>query len=260
MRREERTALEARLRAHYGHAQDPDPDPEDVSRLSALCAAEARRAGGPRPGAWEFLATQARFVRPDCWLAPVLCLGGSLLLGGAEVDAAGSLLAMSLAGLALSCALLAGVVSDKGHRMMELEGACAFNAQAAACARLLVLGGASALTLLLCALACSAVQPLWLLCAHAAAPYFVSCAGGLLVARRTPSPDSLAATVAWALAVCAACAVLHSVAPGVLQAGSEGLWCAAAALSALWCVREVALWLRYAARPFEPAKASPATL
>ena len=252
MRREERAALEARLRAHYGTA--PQTSPDDVSRLATLCAAEARRTRAARPGTLAFLAVQVRFVRPGCWLALAACLACAALVSSGPADPTGELLAMSLTGLVLSCVLLAGLVSDKGHHMMELEGACAFNAQAVACARLAILGCASALTLLACALACSATQPLWLLAAHAAAPYFVSCAGGLLVARRTSSPDSFAATAAWALAACAACAVLHSIAPGVLQNGSEGLWYAAAALSALWCAHEAALWLRHAARPFEPAQ------
>lgn len=137
---------------------------------------------------------------------------------------------MSLIGLVLSLTLLTGLVSAKGHNMVELEGACAFNAHAVACARLTVLGCASALTLFACALLCASAQPLWLLAAHAAAPYFLSCA------------------------------VLHSVTPVLLQAGSAGVWCVAAATSALWCVRETALWLRHAACPFEPARAWSAAL
>ncbi len=252
MRREERAALEARLRAHYG--APPPPRPDDVSRLAALCAAEARRARAPRPSALAFLAVQVRFVRPGCWLALAACHACAALVSGGAADSTSELLVMSLTGLVLSCALLVGLVSDRGHHMMELEGACAFNAHAVACARLAILGCASALTLLACALACSAAQPFRLLVAHAAAPYFVSCAGGLLVARRTSSTDSLAAATAWALAVHAACAVLHSMAPGALQACSEGFWYVAAALSALWCAYEAALWLRYAARPFELAQ------
>lgn len=258
MRREESAALEARLRTHYGAA--PQTGPDEVHRLAALCAAEARRARAARPSMFAFLAVQARFVRPGCWLALAACLVCAALVSGGPAGPTGELLVMSLTGLVLSCVLLAGLVSDKGHHMMELEGACVFNAHAVACARLAILGCASALTLLACALFCSATQPLWLLAAHAAAPYFVSCAGGLLVARRTPSPDSLAATTAWTLAVCAACAVLHSAAPGALQTGSEGLWYVAAALSAVWCAHEVTLWLRHAARPVEPAQARAAAL
>ncbi len=258
MRREERAALEVRLRAHY--AASARPDPADVERVAALCAEEARRVRAARPSALAFLASQVRFVRPGCWLVLAGCIAGAALLSGGEADPTGELLAMSLIGLVLSLTLLTGLVSAKGHNMMELEGACAFNAHAVACARLVILGCASALTLFACALLCASAQPLWLLAAHAAAPYFLSCAGGLLVARRSSSTGALGATVTWSLGVCAACAVLHSVTPVLLQAGSAGVWCAAAALSALWCVRETALWLRHAARPFEPARARSAAL
>lgn len=191
-----------------------------------------------------------------CWLVAAACVALACWAASRGVDGSGALLVMSLAGLALALACLPALVSAKACGMAELEGSCAFNAHAVACARLLVLGGASALALLACALACSALQPLWLLAAHAAAPYLACCAGGLLVARRTSSADAMGATVAWCLASCAGFAVLHTAFPGVLDAASEGLWYAALAVSAAWFWREAALWLDQAARPLEPSPAA----
>lgn len=262
MRREERMRMEALLRGHYREGDaavraDAGEVRARASRVAALAVAEAARTA-PLPSVRAFLAAQVSFMRARlgavfaCWAAcVVLCA-----LRGADGSAA--LLGMTFAGSVLALVCLPEAVGSRAHGMVELEGSCAFNAHAVACARLAVMGCASVAALLVGAALCAGTRPVWAAVAHALVPYFVSCAGGLLVARRAASADAMAFVLAWAGMVCALCGLAFVTAPALYAAASDGVWLLSALASALWCAREVARSLEQAAAPFEQVVSSSA--
>ena len=138
--------------------------------------------------------------------------------------------------------------------MDELEGSCVFNAHAVFCARLAVFGCASALACAVGVVLCADESPAWALLAHAAAPYFASCAGGLLVARHVSSTSAGAATLLWASLVGVLCVVVWTVRPALYGQAASGVWVVAAVAAALWCAREVSCWLRATRAPAEPTR------
>ena len=83
--------------------------------------------------------------------------------------------------------------------------------------------------------------------AYALAPYFVSAAGGLALARRVATADAAVAAVAWSAGVCALCLLLRAALPGVYEAGALGMWAAVSTAGAIWLAREAVGWLRLCA-------------
>ena len=245
MRREERSSLEARLCASLRPPETPAP-----SALHAAVRAAAV-SSGPRLSAAGFLACQVRFVRPRCWASFAVCLVLCGFVARAPANASATLVSLSGLGAALALCSLPEMVSARTDNMDELEGSCVFNAHAVFCARLVIFGCASALVCAVGVLLCTGAGPAWALLAHATAPYFASCAGGLLVARRVSSASAGMATLLWAALVGMLCAVAWTLEPGLYGQAASGVWVAAAVVAALWCAREVGCWLRATAEPAE---------
>ena len=130
--------------------------------------------------------------------------------------------------------------------MAELEYACRFDCRAVALARLIVLGCSDVVTVTAIALAAPVMlgaDPFASL-VHACVPYFLSCAGALLVARRCPSSQALALSCAWALLVIAGTYAAFSLVPDAYAQASTWAWALVAAGSLGWAAHEVRTWIR----------------
>lgn len=79
---------------------------------------------------------------------------------------------------------------------------------------------------------------------HACVPYFLSCAGALLVARRCPSSQALALSCAWALLVIVGTYAAFSLVPDAYAQASTWAWALVAAGSLGWAAHEVRTWIR----------------
>lgn len=242
--------LESALREHF-RSERPSAGTRvgHVGAVAALAAAEAARAaGGAAAGVDDFVRAAVRFSPRAFWAAPaaVVALALALALSGAPAHEAQAALVAS--GPVLVAACLAGVVRARSCLMQELEASCPHNAAAVACARLAVLGGTTLLSLALACAACAAIVPAGAAAAYALAPYLVSAAGGLMLARRAAAADATAAAIIWSAGVCALCLLLRVAAPAAYSAGAVWAWAAVSAAGALWLAREAAGWLRLCAQ------------
>lgn len=248
-----RRDLERRLRAHYERERQ-DMAPADTDGLLAALSATTTGAPRERASLAALVATQLRFMSRAALAAPLLCVGLVALACGMGASRAEALVALSFSGAALTVSCLHQITAGSSCGMTELEAACPLNAHAAGCARLLVMGCLSAAAVLACVAACAPLADVGELAARACAPYLVSSAGGLLVARRCPSSGAQAATLVWSAFACAACVLPFSVAPATYATASAGAWYASALLGAAWYAREAALWLRRLSEPLEGAE------
>lgn len=252
-----RDDVERRLRRHYERARaDAGLRAAERDGIDAVLAAAERVAPPPRLDAASLIAAQLRFMSRPALVAPLLCVALVFLASALGEGRVGQLVALSFSGVALTAACLHQITAGSSCGMTELEAACPLNAHAAGCARLLVMGCLSAAGLCSCVAICSPLGALWELAARAGAPYLISGAGGLLVARRAPSAGTQAATLVWSGAACAACALLSTIAPAAYSSAASGAWCVAALVGAAWYAREAALWVRQLSQPLEtPAPA-----
>lgn len=244
----EKRRLEAQVREHYrrldGRLGGGEPEGAPAG-LAALLAAEARRPR--RPGVTLIVRTQARCVGPLCWALHVgiVLLVVVLHLLGLRAGAAASAL-----GAACALASLTDLTRSRSCGMAELEAACAANAQAAACAKLALLGCADALLILVTSALVAPAADIWATVAQMGAPYLLATAGGLLAARRVPSPDATAAAAALASAVCAASVALRVLVPQAFGEATTLVWWLAAVAAGVLAALEVRSWLRDAESAF----------
>ncbi|MBM6774195.1 hypothetical protein [Olsenella profusa] len=252
MRTRERRALEGVLREHY----QAGPGAVGAAPHALVEAVAAEMARPVRPRAGEVLAEQARRIGTGTW-----ALHG--VLAAAAVPAAlsglGSGVVAAVLGAALALATLMGITRSRSCGMAELEAACPVNAQAAACARALVLCCADALVVVLLAVLAGASSAPWAVLAQGLAPYLVALGAGLLAARRAATPDATVAAVAAAGAVCGACVLARTICPTAFGSAAALAWWVAAAVALAFAATEVRAWLRAAASGFADA-ASPAAL
>ena len=249
MRITEKRRLESALRERFrSERPSAGANAGHAGAVAALAAAEAARVSGSGFGAGGLARAAVRFSPRAFWAAPaaVAALALALALSGAPAHEAHA--AMVASGPVLVAACLAGVVRARSCLMQELEASCPSNAAAVACARLAVLGGATLLSLAFACAACAAIVPAGAAAAYALAPYLVSAAGGLMLARRAASADAAAAAVIWSAGVCALCLLLRVAAPAAYSAGAVWAWAAVSAAGALWLAREAAGWLRLCAQ------------
>ena len=129
--------------------------------------------------------------------------------------------------------------------MAELEYACRFDCRAVALARLVVLGCADVVTVTAIALAAPVMlgTDLFASLMHACAPYFLSCAGALLLVRRCAPSQALPLACAWTLLVAAGAYALFTLVPPAYAQGSAWAWALVAAGSLVWAFREARAWL-----------------
>ena len=247
MRRRERRALEDALREHYR------ADGDEVVPRALVEAIATELARPARPCAGEVVAEQARRIGTGTWAlhGALVLLAAACALSGVGVGTAAAVL-----GAALALASLAGVTRSRSCGMAELEAACPVNAQAAACARGLVLCCADALVIALFAvLAGPAGGASWAVLAQGLAPYLAALGAGLLAARRAASPDATVAAVAAAAGVCAACVLARTVCPAAFGPAAALAWWAAAAAALAFAAAQARAWLRAAASGFADAPA-----
>ena len=250
MRKRERRALEGALRDHYRTDVAGDAAPRT---LVEEVAAEMARPARPRMS--EVLAGQARRVGVGAWVLHAALAAAAVLsaLSGLGVGAAAAVL-----GAALALATLMGITRSRSCGMAELEAACPVNAQAAACARALVLCCADAFVVVLLAALSEPGFSSWAALAQGLAPYLAALGAGLLAARRAASPDATVAAVVAAAVVCAACVVARSVCPAAFGPAATLAWWAAAAAASVFAAAEARAWLRAAASGFADPPASAA--
>ena len=154
-----------------------------------------------------------------------------------------------VSGMLAAATVLVGLpelLASAAHRVAELEYACRFDCRAVALARLIVLGCSDVVTVTAIALAAPVMlgaDPFASL-VHACVPYFLSCAGALLVARRCPSSQALALSCAWALLVIVGTYAAFSLVPDAYAQASTWAWALVAAGSLGWAAHEVRTWIR----------------
>ncbi|HIU04223.1 MAG TPA: hypothetical protein IAD14_01955 [Candidatus Coprousia avicola] len=240
----ERREIEDALRDHYRGALDV-ADAEAPRALVEAVAAEMARPA--RPPASEVVAEQARRIGAGAW---ALHVGLVLLAVPCALSGVGTGVASAVLGAVLALSTLVSITRSRSCGMAELEAACPVNAQAAACARALVLCCADALAIGLLAVIAGAGSAPWAVFPQGLAPYLAAFGAGLLVARRAASADATVGAVAAAVAVCAACVVAQTVYPAVFGPAAAVAWWAASAAAFFFAVVEVRAWLRAAASGF----------
>ncbi|QOS67414.1 hypothetical protein GS424_012920 [Eggerthella guodeyinii] len=256
--------VERLLRAHYRAERGAPDAASKAATLAAVRAAVASgRPAGARMGAEAaagacagergrratfagFVAAQARFIHPRVLVAQLalvammvaVCLPSSGMVRGFSV----------VSGMLAAATVLVGLpdlLASATHRVAELEYACRFDCRAVALARLIVLGCSDVVAVTAIALAAPialGADP-FASFLHACVPYFLSCAGALLAARRCPPSQALLLACVWTLLVMAGAYAVHSLAPGAYAQASVWLWALVAAASLGWAVREVRTWL-----------------
>lgn len=187
-----------------------------------------------------FAASQVRFVPKMVWASQLVMVAIVVATCAFNERAGFSACALSVFGAALAGCGLPALVASKTHRMAELEYACLFDCGTVAIARMLAVGCASALEMVLVVLLVPsfAQMNVLLACAYATVPFLLSCAGGMFLARRTRSSAAGAIMVVFALIVACACVALASALPQMYMPVSAGAWAVAAAAGAVWAVRE----------------------
>ena len=191
-------------------------------------------ASVPKWLAWLSVALSVALVA----VMAVLCLPSSGMAHGFPVASGMLAAATVLVGLP-------DLLSSASHRVAELEYACRFDCRAVALARLVVLGCADVVTVTAIALAAPVMlgTDLFASLMHACAPYFLSCAGALLLVRRCAPSQALPLACAWTLLVAAGAYALFTLVPPAYAQGSAWAWALVAAGSLVWAFREARAWL-----------------
>lgn len=187
-----------------------------------------------------FAASQVHFVPKMVWASQLVMVAIVLVTCAFNERAGFSACALSVFGAALAGCGLPALVASKTYRMAELEYACLFDCRTVAIARMLAVGCASALEMASVVLLVPsfAQMNVLLACAYATVPFLLSCAGGMLLARRARSSAAGAIMVVFALIVACACVALASALPQMYMPVSAGVWAVAAAAGAVWAVCE----------------------
>ncbi|HJF64671.1 MAG TPA: hypothetical protein K8U77_00945 [Slackia equolifaciens] len=244
---EEGRVLDAGKGCEVAPAPDARKGREVAPAPDALAAAPEKSVATPydRSAAsvarfLPFAASQVRFVPKMVWASQLVMVAIVLVTCAFNERAGFSACALSVFGAALAGCGLPALVASKTHRMAELEYACLFDCGTVAIARMLAVGCASALEMVFVVLLVPsfAQMNVLLACAYATVPFLLSCAGGMLLARRTRSSAAGAIMVVFALIVACACVALASALPQMYMPVSAGAWAVAAAAGAVWAVRE----------------------
>ena len=245
-----RKDVERLLRAHYRAERGEADAAAKAATLAAVRvaagASDAARDDGLAASFAGFVTAQARFIRPRVWaaqLALVAAMVAACLLAG---DAQRGLPLVS--GVLAAATVLVGLpdlLSSAANRVAELEYACRFDCRAVALARLIVLGCSDVVVLTAIALAAPLLlgaDPVASL-VHACAPYFLSCAGALVLVRRCAPAQALPLACAWTLLVTSAAYAAYVLVPGAYAQTSAWAWALVAAASLAWATREARTWL-----------------
>ena len=244
-----RQDVERLVRASYRVERGEPDEAGKAATLAAVRAAaegSARDAGAAASSFAGFIATQARFIHPRVWaaqLALVAAMAATCALAG-DLQRGFPL----VSGVLAAATVLVGLpdlLASATHRVAELEYACRFDCRAVALARLIVLGCSDVAAVTAIALAAPLLlgaDPFASL-VHACAPYFLSCAGALLLVRRCAAAQALPLACAWTLFVMAASYAVFALMPDAYGQASAGAWALVAAASLAWAAREVRAWL-----------------
>lgn len=251
--------LEERLKLHYreeragmnqGECAQSAAVKLNLARLMAKESAAKRPAAAQPISHARFVADQVKFMHPAIWAGQLALL--ALALAACLSDALTTsrlLLVASMLGAATASTGLPSFASSKVNGIAELEYACRFNCAHVTIARLIIIGCANAVVLACC---CIALPTL----AHAGvadvvtricAPYFITCAGALLITRSTRSDAALTLSALWAFAVIIASYAVILIAPQLYATTSTEIWAAASAAAVVWTACEIQLIIRAAA-------------
>ena len=259
MKSEDRRELERELEAQYASSREAMREMSEAEREDRLlvcvqaCEREldkAEGARGDRALVLGFARAQLRFVTPATWAA-FACLAAAVMVGMRVANGAFVPELSSAAGALLACACVANVTRARAFGMAELEGSCRFNAVSVVLARMVMMGIASAIVF--AAAGCSSAARethmagalMWM-----GAPYLVSCAGGLMCARRVASVDARGAAMVWSAGVVGVAAMLNQVAPRAYLATSAWVWALACLCAAVVLALEVRAWVAASACGF----------
>ena len=246
----DRARMRIALRHHYQRQVDPVGDEAIDALVSAMVAEDSRARGGAesRRGFLPFVVAQARFIPIWVWLAQVALVATMVLvarLAGNGVMARWAIGVMSAASVLVCVPTLH---SSRLHGVVELECSCRHNAASVLVARLIVLGCSASLCLGVMVSATSRVTgmgALWV-ALWACPPYFLSCAGALVMLRRCRPSSALLACVAWTCLCCGSLYMLSVAFPSAYGEASLSVWALASLASLAWLSREVVLTVRAA--------------
>lgn len=240
--------LKVALCRHYDAQRKNAPSQTKDALAAAMVAEDARmrRAQQENTSLAAFVAAQVRFIPAWTWVAQVALVALMFLLAY-TVEVAG--VARFAIGMLSAATVLVGVptvASSKRYGVAELEYACPHNAASVMVARLVVLGASSALAvaLMVVAMASTLDMRVFDVALWACPPYFLSCAGVLVLLRKVSPSVAITMCAVW---VAACTVVLHAVATVFPQAytdASLAVWAGAAGLAFVWLVRELAMTFR----------------
>lgn len=245
-----RAKLETELERHYA-AQRKVASGDAIDAIASAMVAEDTRMRRTQPchmGVAEFVASQARYVPAWTWAAQAALVALMGVLACAVGDAGPTKVCVGI--LSAMCVLVGvpTVHASKLYGVAELEYACPRNAASVLVARLIVLGCSSALAVaLMVGTTAPAVDAsvfevaLW-----ACPPFFLSCAGSLMVLRKASPSTSPMLCAALAAACSVVLLALASAVPDLYAHASLASWAAAAAAALAWLAHEVTMTLRAA--------------
>lgn len=243
-----RARVEDALGRHYA-AQRTRPDRETIDALTRAMLAQDARSRALRAhdlGLIGFIAAQARFIPSWTWLVQAGAVVFMTLVAQGSTSEVSAKLAV---GVLSALSVLVGVPTlhaSKLHGVAELEYACPYNAASVIVARMIALGCSSALmvALMVAATAASINMDAFVLALWAAPPFFMSCAGSLVLLRRMRPTHASVACVGWAAACSATLVVIATRVPALYDRTATAVWALAALVALAWLSREVAQTVR----------------
>lgn len=245
----EQRDVEHLLRAHYRAERDA---PDEAAKAETLKAVRRELDSGSTRDPTSalsftgFIATQACFIHVRVWIVQIaLVVALVVLCLYAGTTPRGFSLVSGMLAAATVLIGLPDLLASTTYRMAELEYACRFDCRSVALARCIVLGCSDVVAITALALTAPLLleADLFASLMYVCVPYFLSCAGALLIARRCAPTQALPLACVWTLLVMAGAYAAFSFVPGAYAQASVWLWALVAVASLVWTGREVRTWL-----------------
>lgn len=243
MHEAKRARLKLELSHHY-ESQHADVPEETVEALVTAMLAEDVHGYGIRhasSGPVTFVASQVRYIPTWTWAAQTALVALMCAMAHLVGDASPTKVAV---GILSAMAVLVGVPTvqaSKANGVAELEYACLHDASSVMVARLIVLGCSSSLAVaIMVGITAATINAaafhvaLW-----ACPPFFLSCAGSLLVLRKAHPSTATTLCVAWATCCSITLLALAYALPNLYAGASLAAWASAATAALAWLLREV---------------------
>lgn len=250
MHEAKRTRLKLELSHHYKSQQADVPEDAIEAIVTAMLAEDVHghevRHASSRP--ITFVASQVRYIPTWTWVTQAALVVLMFVVARSVGDVSSTKVAV---GILSAMAVLVGVPTvqaSKANGVAELEYACPHNASSVMVARLIVLGCSSSLAVAIMVgiTAATVNAAVFHVALWACPPFFLSCAGSLLVLRKAHPSAATTLCAAWTASCITTLLALANALPNLYAGASLAAWASAATAALAWLIREVALTFRAA--------------